>query len=117
MPTIWTLGSTNTRKQFSYIGNVNAGVTLEFAGTPQITPGFFEAILHEFTGRTIPGGFSMTKPTPGGLGQWVQEHSRELNGSVLTPRHASHIAAILVHEGLITSSLDGNAVHLHFPPT
>jgi len=56
----------------------------------------------------------MTDPTPGGLGEWVQEHSRELNDVALTPRHASFIAAILVHENLIRSSLHRNAVYLHF---
>ena len=85
-----------------------------FSGKPYISPEFFKAILMRFNGRTIAGGFSMTDPTPDGLGQWVEENSKRLNGLSLTPRHASFIAAILVHEGLITSSLKGNAVFLHF---
>lgn len=114
MPKIWTLGSANRRRQFSYSGSVSTGITLLFSGKPFISPEFFKAILTRFNGRTIPGGFNMTDPTPGGLGQWVEENSKRLNGSSLTPRHASFIAAILAHEGLITSSLKRNAVYLHF---
>ena len=114
MQKIWALGSANRRTQFSYTGSADTGTILLFSGRPFISPKFFKAIFDRFNGRTIPGGFSMTNPTPGGLGQWVKENSEQHNGSVLTPRHASFIAAILVHEGLITSSLKGNAVFLHF---
>jgi hypothetical protein len=114
MQKIWTLGSTNKRTQFIYSGHVDSGVTLHFTGTPQISPAFFKAILIQFKGKTIAGGFSMTDPTPGGLGQWIAENSKRLNTVKLNPRHGSFIAAILVHEGFITSSLKGNAVYLHF---
>ena len=99
---------------FSYDGNIGAGVVLNFTGNPRVVPQFFRAILNEFRGRRIPGGFSMTSPTPGGLGEWVQLNSPNLNTIHLSPRHASFIAAILVNEGLITSSLEGNAVYLQF---
>ncbi len=56
----------------------------------------------------------MPNPKPGGLGEWVAENSTQFNTVKLTPRHASFIAAILRHEGYITSGLDGNAVLLHF---
>jgi hypothetical protein len=111
---IWTLGSENKRTQFDYSGTVSAGVRLLFTGKPYISPEFFTAILRQFSGSTIPGGFSMTEPTPGGLGEWVRANSKRLNGIGLTPRHASFIAAILVHEGLISSNLKGNAIFLHF---
>ncbi len=113
---IWTLGSKTRRTQFSYSGSVNAGVILQFTGRPYIKPDFFRAILKRFDGRTIAGGFSMTDPTSGGLGEWVQENANQLNGTSLSPRHASFIAAILVNEGFITSSLEGNAVYLYFGP-
>lgn len=114
MPTIWTLGSPAKRAQFSYEGNVEEGVIINFSGNPRVTADFFKAIINEFQGRRIPGGFSMTDPTRGGLGIWVQENSAKLNGIKLSPRHASFIAAILEHEGKIKSSLEGNAVILHF---
>ncbi|MBM3236027.1 hypothetical protein FJZ31_06975 [Candidatus Poribacteria bacterium] len=114
MTTIWTLGIAQKRTQFSYSGDVGTGVTLSFIGKPYISPEFFKAILGHFAGRTIPGGFNMTDPTPGSLGEWVDKNSQKLNGTKLTPRHASFIAAILVHEEMITSSLKGNAVYLHF---
>ena len=47
--------------------------------------------------------------------RWVEKNSTKLNGVSLSPRHASFIAAILVHEGHITSFLKGNAVYLKFP--
>ena len=114
MPRIWTLGGPNRRTQFEYSGSVATGATLHYTGSPRVSSEFFRAILHHFNGRTVPGGFSMTDPTPGGLGEWVQAHSAELNGCSLSPRHASFIAAILVSERLITSHLEGNAVILRF---
>ena len=114
MPIISTLGHPSRRTQFTYAGDVHTGVTLHFTNKPRVSAEFFQAILDEFRGNTIPGGFSMTDPTPGGLGEWVRDNSARLNPVRLTPRHASFIAAILVHEGFIISSLKGNAVCLHF---
>lgn len=114
MPKILTLGSKKKRTQFNYTGSVSSGATLEFTGRPYIKPDFFRAILKQFQNKTILGGFSMTNPTLGGLGEWVQGNARQLNGTSLSPRHASFLAAILVNEGFITSSLKGNAVYLHF---
>ena len=116
MPIIWTLGGPNKRTQFGYSGSVATGATLLFTGCPRISPEFFKAILGHFGSETVAGGFSMTDPTPGGFGQWVEANSKEINGVSLSPRHASFIAAILVHEGFITSNLKGNAVFLHFTP-
>lgn len=115
MPTITTLGSPAKKTRFTYTGSVTDGVILEFTGRPRVTAEFFTAIMNQFRRETIPGGFSMTNPTPGGLGIWVQENSPHKNAVRLTPRHGSFIAAILVHEGYITSSLQGNSVMLHFP--
>jgi hypothetical protein len=115
MPTIRTLGNPGVRKRFSYSGCVENGVTLLFTGKPYISPEFFVEILANFCGTTILGGFSMTNPQVGGLGHWVKENSRQRNRQPLTPRHASFIAALLVYENKITSSLDGNSVRLHFP--
>lgn len=115
MPKIWTLGSANRRTQFTYAGSVSTSVTLMFTGKPYISSEFFRTVLARFKGSIVAGGFNMTDPTPGGLGQWVEKNSKRINSLSLSPRHASFIAAILVHEGLITSSLKGNAVYLHFP--
>jgi hypothetical protein len=106
MPTILTLGR---RKEFTYTGDTLTGVSLHFdSSNPYIPAHLFQAILKMFNGQTIPGGFCMTSPTRGGLGEWVQQNSD------LSPRHASHIAAILVHEGRIKSRLRGKSVYLHF---
>jgi hypothetical protein len=109
MPTIHTLGSPAKRKEFNYSGNALSGVTLYFNKIRVLIPAnVFKTILEKFQGQTIPGGFCMTSPTRGGLGEWVQRNFS------LSPRHASHIAAILVHEDFIKSRLQGNAVYLYF---
>jgi hypothetical protein len=115
MQTIQTLTHPYKRTTFNYTGSVTEGVTLEITGRPDISAVFFTVILRVFRGANIPGGFNETSPTPGGLGEWVEHHSRQMNTVKLYPRHASFIAAILVHEGYITSILKKNAVILHFP--
>jgi hypothetical protein len=112
---IKTLGAGKKSKLFAYSGSVQEGVVVRYlAGEAQVSAALFCAILSQFHGD-VPGGFSETNPTPGGLGEWVRDHSEAINRNPLTPRHASHIAAILVHEGCVSYSLDGNAVWLHFP--
>lgn len=51
----------------------------------------------------------MTDPTPGGVGEFLQQM-----GNGLTPRHASFLCAVLEHEGYASCSLDGNAVVIEF---
>ena len=112
---IWTLGHPSIRTEFEYSGDVSKGVILHFSGNPRISSEFLQAILNEFRGRTIKGGFGMTDPMSGGLGEWIQNNSKHLNPVSLTPRHGSFIAAILVHKGFITSNLVGHRVYLNFP--
>ena len=109
MPTIHTLGPPGRRTEVTYSGDTATGVTLHFdSANLSISSNLIQTILETFNGQIIPGGFCMTAPSHGGLGEWVQENSN------LSPRHASFIAAILVHEGLIRSSLQGNSIYLHF---
>jgi hypothetical protein len=116
MPTITTLGHPSKRIEFTYTGSVKDGVTLHFERAEKhISSDFLHAILKCFKGTTVRGGFSTTNPTSDGLGIWVEYYSAQLNTEKLYPRHASHIAAILVHEGYATSSLEGNAIVLNFP--
>ena len=112
---IFTLGHPSKRTQFEYSGDVISGVTLNFkSGDIPVSDQLFQSILDEFRERSVPGGFSMTNPIRGGLGEWVEFNSSRLNSVRLSPRHASFIAAILENEGYIKSSLEGNAVYLHF---
>ena len=115
MPTIHTLGHQYKRTTFTYTGSVHEGVTLEITGEPYISAEIFNTILNDFKGLTIPGGFNVSSQTSGGLGFWVKHNSKMLTSVRLYPRLASYIAAILVHEGYITSSLNRNAIILHFP--
>jgi hypothetical protein len=117
MPTIRTCGGPQRATEFSYEGTVQAGIVIMF-DTVNVTlrTEFLQAIITEFRGRTIRGGFKMDDPPPDGFGRWVQDNSNLLNGQSLTPRHASFIAAILRHEGYLNCRLDGNAVILDFNP-
>lgn len=115
MPTVFTCGGPAKRTLFTYEGDFENGVTIEFtSGNTIITHGLLQAAVHNFRGREVRGGFSMTDPTPGGFGQWVETNSRVLNGTPLTPRHGSFIAAILREMGYLQCRLDGNAVILEF---
>ncbi len=73
-----------------------------------------KAAIDQFKGKEIRGGFSMTNPTSGGFGEWVENKSKILNKTSLTPRHGSFVAAILQEEGYLKCALDGNAVILKF---
>lgn len=115
MPTIFTCGGPARRTQFDYEGDFDNGVTIRFAsGDTRISHGLLRAATDYFRGKEVKGGFSMTKPTPGGFGQWVESHSRTLNTTPLTPRHGSFIAAILRDMGYLQCHIDGNAVILEF---
>ena len=117
MPRIFTCGGLNKRTQFEYHGSVSDGIELIFSsGSAEVTADFLQALITKFRGRTVVGGFSMTNPTPGGVGEWVADNSHDLNGSGLTPRHASFICGVLAHENYAESSLHGNVVIMKFNP-
>ena len=114
MPTICTLGHPSIRTEFTYTGSVVGGVTLAYTGQPFVSKYFFGMIIKTFQDQTVPGGFNMANPPAGGFGEWVQNNSTQYNTEKLSPRHASHIAAILENEGYLTSILVGKAVILSF---
>jgi hypothetical protein len=115
MPTIFTCGGPSIRTEFTYEGDLENGVTINFAsGMITVDSTFLQAIIENFRGKKVKGGFSATNPTPGGLGKWIEDNSGELNTTKLTPRHGSFVAAILQDLGYLDSSLDRNAVILKF---
>lgn len=115
MPRIYTCGRPGKRTEFTYEGNSNDGVILKFpSGNITISSKLFKTAIDEFRGTSLRGGFSMTNPTPGGFGEWVQNKSRILEKISLTPRHASFIAAILRNDGYLEIAYDGSAVILKF---
>ena len=117
MPRIITCGGHQRATEFSYEGSMQGGFVIMFdSGNIPLAAEFLQAIITEFRGKTIRGGFKMDNPPADGFGKWVQDHSVLLNGRHLTPKHASHIAAILRHEGYLNCRLDGNAVLLDFKP-
>lgn len=108
MPTIPTLVR---RRPFSYEGSVEEGITIIYAGKPRITAEFFAFMLIQLRSKTLKTGFTKDNPTPGGFGEWLQQNTGKLGTNKLTPRHGSHVAAILVHEGYVTYQPSG---HLTF---
>lgn len=115
MPRIFTCGSPGKRTEFAYEGSIDNGVILKFAsGNVKVSPELLKAAIVQFKGNEIRGGFCMTSPTRGGLGEWVMNKSKILNKTSLTPRHGSFIAAILQEEGYLKCTLNGNAVLLKF---
>lgn len=114
MPVIRTLGRSCTRREFAYAGSVNLGVIIKGDGVACVMPAeLFYAVIRVFRGKTVRGGFSRTKQE-GTLGSWVRQHSQEY-GPALNSRHASFMAAILVHEMRVSSRVVRNAVYLFFP--
>jgi hypothetical protein len=117
MPRIKTCGGPRKATEFSYEGSMQTGFVIIFdTVNVSLRTEFLQAIISEFRGRTIRGGFKMDDPPPDGFGHWVQDNSELLNGQSLTPRHASFVASILRHEGYLNCRLDGNAVILDFQP-
>src|SRR6266702_3653768 len=101
MPTIHTLGHPSKRT-ITYTGSVKEGVTLHFDSVDKfISSEFLHAILSCFKGTTVRCSFGI----PDDLCIWIEYHSEQLNPEKLYPRHAAHIASILVHEGYVTSTL------------
>lgn len=110
MPTITTCGPTDRRTEFTYRGTIPNGITIEFqTGDFEINAQTLSAVIDHFRGQVVRGGFSMTDPTPGGVGEFLQQQ-----GAGLTPRHGSFLCAVLEHEGYASCRLDGNAVVVEF---
>ena len=105
MPKISTLSG---RSVFEYTLDNNGGFFIEYSGRPHITRQIIEEIESEFRGKTIPGGFSMTDPIPGGFGEWIRDNTP------FTPRHGSHIAAVLKDIGVINKTYGKRRITLQF---
>lgn len=110
MPTIETCGPEHVKTFFTYRGSAQDGITIEFENSEvQINAQIIQDVLNNFRGQRVRGGFSMTAPTPGGIGEYLARL-----GNSLTPRHASFLCAVLRHEGFVDCALDGNAVVVTF---
>lgn len=108
--TIETCEHESIRSTFTYDGDVESGVKIDFNnGIFTISAKTIQTILEHFRGQSVLGGFSMTDPTPGGVGEYLVSL-----GNSLTPRHASFLCAILQNEGYATCTLKGKAVVVQF---
>jgi hypothetical protein len=105
MPTISTLSG---RAKFEYTLDGQGGFFIEYTGRPHISREFILKIQSTFKNKTVPGGFNVTDPILGGFGEWIKNNSR------YTPRHGSHIAAVLKDLGIIKRSYDQKPIMLEF---
>jgi len=105
MPIIQTLSGSS---EFKYTPDGAGGFFIEYTGRPHITRELIQSIQTAFENKLVPGGFNMTDPTPNGFGEWIQENSP------FTPRHASHIAAVLKEMGVIRESIGKKPIMLQF---
>lgn len=83
------------KEQFTYAGSVTDGTVIAygvgFKFRATISASQYTAILKQFSGKQVPVGTSIDKPTPGSVGEWVKAN---INKSGLM----SYIGAILVKE-------------------
>jgi len=106
MPKISTLSG---RTKFEYTLDGNGGFFIEYKSSRlHITRAFQAQIQRQFRNKTVPGGFCMTDPMPGGFGKWIESKSP------FTPRHGSHIAAVLKDLGIIKRSYGQRPIMLEF---
>lgn len=106
---IFGQSTTAMGEPFWYSGNLDIGTTFEYKGRPFVSSDCYQKILSHFKGQTVPLGASVTDPITGGLGEFVRDNC----GHNLTPRHASHIAAVLRDHGHLTIT-GVKPVMLHF---
>lgn len=102
------ISSLSGRASFEYTLDGNGGFYLEYTHRPHISKELIQKIQQKFKNKTVLGGFHMTNPTSGGFGEWIQENSQ------FTPRHASHIAAVLKKTGVIKKSFGVSPITLQF---
>ena len=105
MPKISTLSG---KTVFEYTPDGRGGFFIEYTGRPHISEEFVQKIQKKLKNKAVPGGFSMTNPIPGGFGEWIQKNSS------FTPRHGSHIAAVLKQMGIIKDSFGKKPITLQF---
>ena len=105
MPTISTLSG---RTNFEYTLDGNGGFFIEYTGRPHISKELIDKIKTAFRNKIVPGGFGMTDPMPDGFGEWIQDNSN------FSPKHGSHIAAVLKDLGIIKRSYGQRPIMLEF---
>lgn len=105
MPTISTLSGLT---KFKYTLDGKGGFFIEYTGRPHITKELIDKIKNQFNHKTVPAGVSMTEPIPDGFGEWIRDNSP------FTPRHGSHIAAVLKDIGVIKDSFGEKPIMLKF---
>ena len=89
---------------FQYSGNLDDGFVIWYQKSEPVflEPDFIEEMQNSFSGgMAVPFGFDMTgkNASANSFGVWIASQSSQL-GKKLTGRNASHIAALLVQEGL-----------------
>ena len=99
MPRTHTAGG---QRLFDYEGTIETGVNIIFATLRVHLPReLFTAVLEQFRGQVVVGGFSMDDPPEGGIGHFIREWGNNILGRSISPRYGSHLVAILRDRGLV----------------
>ena len=64
--------------------------------------------------NVVTAGTSMTNPTPGSIGAWVQIQNFSILTGTLTSRHLSFLGPICGRMGFISRQLNGNSIQWVF---
>ena len=103
------------QKTFSYEGTIQEGVTLIFdTGKIELPSQLFTAVLEEFKGRSVIGGFNMMDPPNDGIGFFITNYAENTLQRSISARCASHVIAILRDEGLVELSKEGKSIIVAF---
>jgi hypothetical protein len=89
-----TLETWEGNRSFEYTGSVPEGteISLESGGTVMVSARQYATLVHAFRGRAVDIGLSDPNPSPGSVGEWLQE-------SVTRTPIASYVGPILIAEG------------------
>ncbi len=102
-----TLGKGDKGKPFSWRSSEDGiEVAYDRGSRQSLTSAQIEQLLSHFGDRWFPLGANMTDPPAGGLGHYLLETLR------ISPRYASHFAAVLVIQKRLHYRYEGNAIML-----
>lgn len=110
-----TTTTSGGRKEFKYEGSLQTDYKLFFEGYEIIIPSrLMFAVLENFSGQTVIGGFNRDDAPEGGIGLFVQDYSEAKFEKKITSLNGTHIVAILRDEGFVNVENDGNKVVVTF---
>jgi len=103
------------RKTFRYEGSLQKGFKLYFErSSTEIPARMFFAILENFSGQSVIGGFDRDNPPAEGIGYFIQQYSSTKLQDNILPLNGTHIIAILRDENFVNVRIEGSKVIVDF---